>query len=261
MGPGEDRPLGRVVEELPQRQALPRWSRPPPPARSSRARGHRPGRRDRRPGRKGIRHAPSRCAGWPAGREGSLRVPRGQARRRPAHPVGAGWRGPSGRPSSRSRPQGITRWPRRRKQARTAPPSLQAILASSARRMDDGTPPIVEYQPGNTPSAAVFRRAILCSSCAMPPRPAHRYSRIPSGDHGAQLSPRPGRTLGCPKALLPQWSVRSSLGCTGFEPATFGPQPNGFRCLFGSEYPQVSTLVPGPWTICTYRTVHRVPKR
>jgi hypothetical protein len=30
------------------------------------------------------------------------------------------------------------------------------------------------------------------------------------------------------------------VGATGFEPATFGPQPSGFRCLCVSERPSFS---------------------
>jgi hypothetical protein len=40
----------------------------------------------------------------------------------------------------------------------------------------------------------------------------------------------------------------------------FGPQPNGFRCLYVPERPP-RPMCPAPWTIWTDRTVHPVPKR
>jgi hypothetical protein len=54
--------------------------------------------------------------------------------------------------------------------------------------------------------------------------------------------------------------VTKLVGATGFEPATFRPQPSGFRCLCVSERPSCP-MCPGPWTIWPDRTVHRVPKR
>jgi hypothetical protein len=52
----------------------------------------------------------------------------------------------------------------------------------------------------------------------------------------------------------------SVVGATGFEPATFRPQPSGFRRLCVSERPSFP-MCPGPWTIWTNRTMHPVPKR
>jgi hypothetical protein len=50
------------------------------------------------------------------------------------------------------------------------------------------------------------------------------------------------------------------VGATGFEPATFRPPAERFRCLCVPERPS-RPMCPGPWTIWTDRTMHRVPKR
>jgi hypothetical protein len=90
-------------------------------------------------------------------------------------------------------------------------------------------------------------------------------SRSPEFDWGFRAWSGPPAWVGCGRDQPPLMRgstaiTREKSGRLDLNQRPFGPQPSGFRCPCVSERPS-RPMCPGPWTIWTDRTMHRVPKR